>query len=34
MKEANCVNPKMEAYCKAIRELEDKFHGLKHKHVL
>jgi hypothetical protein len=34
MKEAICVNPKMSAYYKAIRELEDKFHGLELKHVL
>jgi hypothetical protein len=34
MKEANCINPKMAAYCKAVRELEDKFHGLELKHVL
>jgi ribonuclease HI len=34
MKEANCVNPKMVAYYKAVRELEDKFHGLELKHVL
>jgi hypothetical protein len=34
MKEANCINPKMAAYCKAVRELEDKFHGLEHKPVL
>jgi ribonuclease HI len=34
MKEVNCINLKMVAYCKAVRELEDKFHGLEHKHVL
>jgi hypothetical protein len=34
MKEGNCVNPKMADYCKAIRELEDKFHGLELKQVL
>jgi ribonuclease HI len=32
MKEANCVNPKMAACCKAVRQLEDKFHGLELKH--
>jgi hypothetical protein len=34
MKEANCINPKMVVYCKAVRELEDKFHGLELKHML
>jgi ribonuclease HI len=27
MKEKNCVNPNMAAYCQAVRELEGKFHG-------
>jgi hypothetical protein len=34
MKEVNYVNPKKAAYCKSVRELEDKFHGLELKHVL
>jgi hypothetical protein len=34
MKEANCINPKMTAYYKAVRELEDKFYELEIKHVL
>jgi ribonuclease HI len=34
MKEKNCVNPNMAAYCQAVRELEGKFHGLEHHHVL
>jgi ribonuclease HI len=34
MKEKNCLNPKMAAYCRAVHELEDKFHGLKLHHVL
>jgi ribonuclease HI len=34
MKEKNCVDPKMVAYCQAIRELEGKFHGLELHHVL
>jgi hypothetical protein len=34
MKEANYVNPRMVGYCKAVRELEDTFHGLELKHVL
>jgi hypothetical protein len=34
MKEAYCVNSKMAAYYKAIREVEDKFHVLELKHVL
>ena len=28
MKDSNCHNPKMEAYCKLVRRLEDKFDGL------
>ena len=28
MKTSNCHDPKMEAYCKEVRRLEDKFHGL------
>jgi ribonuclease HI len=34
MKDKNCVDPKMAAYCQAIRDLEGKFHGLKLHHVL
>jgi ribonuclease HI len=34
MKEANYINLKMATYCKAVRELEDKFHGLELKHIL
>jgi hypothetical protein len=34
MKEKNCVDPKMAAYCQAVRELEGKFHGLEIHHVL
>jgi ribonuclease HI len=34
MKNKNCVDPKMAAYCQAIRDLEFKFHGLELHHVL
>jgi ribonuclease HI len=34
MKDKNCVNPKMAAYCQAIRDLEGKFHNLELHHVL
>jgi ribonuclease HI len=34
MKDKNCVYPKMAAYCQAVRDLEDKFHGLELHHVL
>jgi ribonuclease HI len=34
MKEKNCVNPKMAAYCQAVRDLEGKFHGLALHHML
>jgi len=34
MKESNCHDPKMEAYCKAVRRLEEKFDGLELNHVL
>jgi hypothetical protein len=27
MKDKNCVDPKMAAYCQAVRNLEDKFYG-------
>ena len=33
MKESSCHDPKMEAYCKAVRHLEDKFDGLELNHV-
>ena len=33
MKESNCHDPKMEAYCKLVRHLEDKFDGLKLNHI-
>jgi hypothetical protein len=34
MKDKNCVDPKMAVYCQAVRDLEDKFHGLELHHVL
>jgi len=33
MKASNCHDPKMVAYCKEIRRLEDKFHGLELVHI-
>jgi ribonuclease HI/transposase InsO family protein len=33
MKNVNCHNDKMEAYCKAVRALEDKFYGIELNHV-
>jgi ribonuclease HI len=33
MKNASCHYDKMEAYCKAVRALEDKFYGIKLNHV-
>jgi probable phosphoglycerate mutase len=33
MKASSCHDPKMEAYCKGVRRLEDKFHGLELVHV-
>jgi hypothetical protein len=33
MKDKNCVDPKMAAYCQAVRDLEGKFHGLELHHV-
>jgi ribonuclease HI len=33
MKESNCLDPKMEAYCNMVRRLEDKFDGLKLNHI-
>ena len=32
-KASNCHDPKMEAYCKEVRWLEDKFHGLELIHI-
>jgi hypothetical protein len=34
MKESNCHDPKMEAYCKLGRRLEDKFDGLELNHIV
>jgi ribonuclease HI len=34
MKDKNCVDPKMAAYCQAVCDLEGKFHGLELYHVL
>jgi ribonuclease HI len=33
MKDSSCHDLKMEAYCKEVRRLEDKFHGLELTHV-
>jgi hypothetical protein len=33
MKNASCHNDKMEAYCKAVRALEDKFYSIELNHV-
>jgi ribonuclease HI len=33
MKNANCHDDKMEAYCKAVRALEDRFYGIELNHV-
>ena len=33
MKESNCLDPKMEAYYKLVRHLEDKFDGLELNHI-
>jgi ribonuclease HI len=33
MKNASCHDDKMEAYCKAVQALEDKFYGIKLNHV-
>ena len=33
MKELNCHDPKMEAYYKLVRHLEDKFDGLELNHI-
>jgi phage-related tail protein len=34
MKEKNCIDPKMVAYCQAVCDLEGKFHVLELHHVL
>ena len=34
MKASSCHDPKMEAYCKEVRRLKDKFHGLELVHIL
>jgi hypothetical protein len=33
MKDSSCHDPKMEAYCKEVWCLEDKFHGLELNHI-
>jgi ribonuclease HI len=33
MKNASCHDDKIEAYCKAVRALEDKFYGIELNHV-
>ena len=33
MKESSCHNAKMVAYCQEVRQLEDKFDGLKLNHI-
>ena len=33
MKASNCHDPKMEAYCREVRQLEDKFHSLELVHI-
>ena len=33
MKESSCHDPKMEAYCKLVCRLEDKFDGLELNHI-
>jgi hypothetical protein len=33
MKNASCHDDKMEAYCKAVRALKDKFYGIELNHV-
>jgi len=34
MKESSCHDPKMDAYCKAVRRLEEKFNDLELNHML
>jgi hypothetical protein len=33
MKESSCHDPKMEAYCKTVRRLEDRIDGLELNHI-
>ncbi|XP_066373465.1 uncharacterized protein [Miscanthus floridulus] len=33
-KDWNCTNEKIDAYCTAIRKLEDKFYGIEYHHVV
>jgi len=33
MKTSSCHDPKMEAYCKEVRKVEDKFNGLELVHI-
>ena len=33
MKESSCHDPKMEAYCKLVRHLEDRFDDLELNHI-
>jgi hypothetical protein len=33
MKNASCHDDKMEAYCKVVQALEDKFYGIELNHV-
>jgi hypothetical protein len=33
MKNSHCRDPKMEAYCDAVRRLEDKFYRLELNHI-
>jgi phage FluMu gp28-like protein len=33
VKNASCHNDKMEAYCNAVRALEDKFYSIELNHV-
>ena len=33
MKDLNCYDPKMEAYCKLVHHLEDKFDSLELNHI-
>jgi hypothetical protein len=33
MKNASCHDEKMEAYCSAMRALEDKFYGIELNHI-
>jgi hypothetical protein len=33
MKNSNCRDPEMEAYCDEVRRLEDKFYGLELNHI-